>query len=96
MNDVLTDISRTPLEGPVKYVDTQDECTKCGGIKTYYGHPPKAINCRLGATHTDSCPQCADYTCFKVIKVTPSKDQTSAAEVKSTFTYKGKVISTND
>jgi len=80
MTDVLKQISNTPLEGGVKFVDITDQCTVCKeGISTYryrIGRECDAVGaCVVGFVHEKYCYNCQKLLDFVATKVVPSKDQ---------------------
>lgn len=77
MTNVLKDIANTLLGGEelVGRVETVDKCLTCGHTKDFLREPAKYECNKLGAVWTGSCSGCAGEVEYKVIKVTPCKDQ---------------------
>jgi len=77
MNDVLKDIANTPLEGTVKYVDTEDKCNNCGYIQVFYSYSTDGSAAKVGdvwGIYT-TCENCDKQSLKTVVKATPSKNQ---------------------
>jgi len=79
MTNVLNDISNTPLEGNIKWVDTEDLCGECGETFTNEHQEAHLPENRLGTTWQASrvfpCVNCRKPRTFTVTKVTPSESQ---------------------
>ena len=77
MDNILKDIAKTPLEGSVLLVDTEDKCGTCGYIETYEevdAQDPEEVN-TVGDVWTAYCHGCRLDRVFTVVKVTVSERQ---------------------
>ena len=75
---VLDDISRTQLEGAVRYVAVTDQCTVCkedGPTLRYFVDDNQPTELQIGFRTNNRCEVCDEYTDFITIKVVPSRNQ---------------------